>query len=315
MSELLAGGAAGVWRIDRNSAQLEDGPRDIAFMSQGADATFAVSRAAALWRRPRGGSWQLISERAVPDEVYSIGADPKLPGRLWLGVSPALVYRSNDEGASWTACDSLKRVPGYDTWTFPPPPHIPHVRSIAADPKHPGAVYIGVEEGGIYRSADGGETWESLNDGLYWDVHTVAPPAEGADLYATTGAGFHRSDDAGKHWRHVTQGIDRRYTVPLLASRQKPGRLFTAAAMGPPPTWRDGLNGALYRSDDAGQAWRRLSNGLPERFDVMVSGLVEDENGRVYAAAGGQVFVSEDGGESWNIAAEGLPVLSALVLA
>lgn len=315
MSDLIAGGAAGVWRIEKNSAQLEDGPRDVAYMTRGADAIFAVSRAAALWRRAKGGGWQLINERAVPDEVWSIGADPGLPGRLWLGVSPALVYRSDDEGATWTACESLKRVPGYETWTFPPPPHIPHVRSIAADPKNPGAVYIGVEEGGVYRSADGGGSWQSLNEGLYWDVHTVAPPLEGPDLYATTGAGFHRSDDTGKHWRHVTEGIERRYTVPLLASRKTPGRLFTAAAMGPPPTWSQGLNGALYRSDDAGAGWRILSKGLPARFDVMVSGLVEDEAGRVFAAAGGQIFVTEDGGESWSLAAEGLPALSGLVLA
>jgi photosystem II stability/assembly factor-like uncharacterized protein len=315
MSELIAGGADGVWRIEKDSALPEEGPRDIAYMTQAADGTFAVSRTAVLWRRNKNGAWDLINERAVPNEVWSIGADPRLPGRLWLGVSPALIYRSDDDGASWRPCESLKRVPGYDTWTFPPPPHIPHVRSIAPDPRNLGAVFIGVEEGGIYSSADGGESWESLNEGLYWDVHTVAPPAEGANLYATTGAGFHRSDDEGRHWRHITQGIERRYTVPLLASRKNPGRLFTAAAMGPPPTWRDGLNGALYRSDDAGEGWHILSNGLPARFDVMVSGLVEDDSGRVFAAAGGQIFVSEDAGESWNVAAEGLPRLSALALA
>ena len=40
------------------------------------------------------------------------------------------------------------------------------VRARAADPKAPGGVFIGVEEGGIYRSADGGETWRGLNEGL-----------------------------------------------------------------------------------------------------------------------------------------------------
>ena len=121
---------------------------------------------------------------------------------------------------------------------------------------------IGVEEGGIYHSGDEGETWESLNEGLYWDVHTVVPDAEGARLYATTGRGFYRSDDGGRHWRYLMTGLDRRYTVPLVASQQRPGRLYTAAAAGPPPSWRQGANAAVYRSDDGGERWVRLERGF-----------------------------------------------------
>jgi photosystem II stability/assembly factor-like uncharacterized protein len=312
MSELLIGTSGGLFRLADGEVQREEGPPSAVYLALGADGAFALTRDGALWREDAGG-WRLVSERAVRDEIWSFAADPRLPGRLYLGVSPALLYRSDDGGATWSACDSIRRIPGYETWTFPPPPHIPHVRSIAPDPELPGGLYIGVEEGGVYRSRDGGETWESLNEGLYWDVHTVTP-AEGDRLYATTGGGFYRSDDGGGHWRHLTAGIDRGYTVPFIAPSQQPGRLYVAAAAGPPPTWGRGADAAIYRSDDGGERWTRLDQGLPPRLDTMVMALAGGGDGDLYAASGAAVFSSADGGETWRSAAQELPSVRALAV-
>jgi photosystem II stability/assembly factor-like uncharacterized protein len=316
MSQLLIGTENGIFRLEPNGegARRDGGPGTVAYLAAAGNAVYALTRDGALWARMGGADWRLVNERPVPDEAWSMAADPRLPGRLYLGVSPALLYRSDDGGASWTACDSVKRIPGYERWTFPPPPHIPHVRSIAPDPRVPGAVYIGVEEGGVYRSADGGETWESLNEGLYWDVHTVTPAPDGARLHATTGVGYHRSDDGGRHWRHITAGLDRGYTVPLVIAPEQPDRLFTAAAASPPPGWRAGANAALYRSDDGGEHWTRLERGLPSRFDTMVRELAVDEAGRVYAAAGHALYVSADAGETWRQIAADLPAIRALAV-
>jgi photosystem II stability/assembly factor-like uncharacterized protein len=175
-------------------------------------------------------------------------------------------------------------------------------------------VYIGVEEGGIYRSVDQGETWESLNEGLYWDIHTVVPAPDGSRLYATTGRGFYRSDDGGQHWQHLMHGLERRYTVPLVASRRLPGRLYTAAAAGPPPSWRQGANAALYRSDNGGEHWVRLEQGLPTRFDAMVRQIAIDDAGTVFAAAGTELFVSHNDGNSWQRLAGALPPVQAFAV-
>ena len=76
-------------------------------------------------------------------------------------------------------------------------------------------------------------------------------------------------------------GLDRRYTVPLVASPRQPARLYTAAAAGPPPSWRQGANAALYRSDDGGEHWVRLEQGLPQQFDAMVRQIAVDDAGTV----------------------------------
>ncbi|HSF28903.1 MAG TPA: exo-alpha-sialidase [Candidatus Tectomicrobia bacterium] len=315
MAELLIGTANGVFRLDSDGRlRQEEGPPAVSFLTHTYEGVLALTKEGALWSRARGDGWHLVHARPISEEVWSLAADPRLSGRIYLGVSPALLYWSDDGGTNWTACEAIRRIPGYETWTFPPPPHIPHVRSVAPDPQAVGAVYIGVEEGGIYRSADRGQTWESLNEGLYWDVHTVTPASDGTRLYATTGRGFYRSDDGGCHWRHLMTGLDRRYTVPLVASRQQPGRLYTAAAATPPPGWRQGANAALYRSDDGGDHWMRLEHGLPSPFEAMVRQIVVDDAGHVFIAAGQELFSSEDDGDSWRRLASDLPTIQALAV-
>jgi len=315
MSELLIGTQSSVFLLGHDgNLRQEEGAPTVAFLTRAHEALMVVTQEGALWRRTGEDGWQLVHERPVAEDVWALAADTRVPGRLYLGVSPALLYWSDDGGANWRACEAIRRIPGYERWTFPPPPHIPHVRWVAPDPQVVGAVYIGVEEGGIYRSADKGETWESLNEGLYWDVHTVTPAPEGTRLYATTGRGFYRSDDGGRHWRHCMTGLDRRYTVPLVASRQRPDQLYTAAAASPPPGWRQGANAALYRSDDGGEHWLRLGQGLPAQFDAMVRQIAVDDAEAVYIAAGHEVFGSHDAGASWQRLAGELPTVQALAV-
>jgi photosystem II stability/assembly factor-like uncharacterized protein len=315
MAEVLIGTDCGVLQLESDGTiRQEEGPPTVALMTRANAGVVALTKQGSLWGRTKEDGWQLIHEHPVAEDIWALAADTRVPGRLYLGVSPALLYWSDDGGVSWRACDAIRRIPGYESWIFPPPPHIPHVRSVAPDPQVVGAVYIGVEEGGIYRSADQGETWESLNEGLYWDVHTVTPGAGGTRLYASTGRGFYRSDDSGQHWQHLMSGLDRRYTVPLVASRQQPARLYTAAAASPPPGWRQGANAALYRSDDGGEHWMRLEQGLPSPFDVMVRQIAVDDTDTLYIAAGPELFVSQDHGEHWRRLAGELPTVQALAV-
>ena len=315
MSNILIGTDSGVFRLgnDGKGVQQEVGPSTASFLATAQEKVFALTQENALWVRTDNSEWRLVNERAVAEEVWSFAADRRDANLLYIGVSPALLYRSDDGGQSWTACESIRRIPGYEQWTFPPPPHIPHVRYIAPDPQVVGAVYIGVEEGGVYHSSDKGETWKSLNEGLYWDVHTVTPSAVGTRLYATTGAGFHRSDDGGEHWRHITTGLDRRYTIPFVVSPERPNRVYTGASASPPPGWVKGANAAIYRSDDGGEQWVKLEGGLPPQFDTMLWAIALDKAGGLYAATRHEVFASNDSGDRWQLMAEDLPTVRALV--
>lgn len=316
MSEIFIGTENGVFRLNgTKDIQREEGPPSVAFLATAGEKVFALTRENGLWEHRALSGWRLVNSQAVKEEVWAFAADPRVEGRLYVGVSPAMLYISDDGGETWTACESIRNIPGYETWTFPPPPHIPHVRYIAPDPEVAGAVYIAVEEGGVYRSSDGGKTWESLNEGLYWDVHTVTPAADGVRLYATTGSGFHRSDDGGHHWRRIMEGLDRIYTVPFVASPKQQQRLYTAAAATTPPGWmKGGANAGIYRSDDGGDRWVRLEQGLPEKFNAMVRSLVLDEAGAVYAGAGNELFASFDEGDTWQLVAGDLPKVQALAV-
>jgi hypothetical protein len=229
----------------------------------------------ALARSNDGGrTWaDLTPGIARNEDVWAIATPPDGPGEVFIGTSHARLLHSLDHGRTFRECAGFLALPGRDRWSFPPP-HVPHVRSIAFDPHDPATMYVGVEEGGIACSHDRGESFELLNSGLHEDVHCVAvDPQNRRRLYATTGAGFYLSDNRGSSWNKVKRGFCRSYTVPLFVAGGEPSCVFTAAAAGPPPLWSTGPSGAdavMFRSLDAGQSFEALGDdALPERGMVM----------------------------------------------
>ena len=126
-----------------------------------------------------GRTWNDITPGTARDEeVWAIAASPDLSGEVFAGTSHARLFRSEDDGHGFYECASFLKLPGRDRWSFPPPPHIPHVRSITFDPHHSDTLYVGVEEGGVYRSRDRGQSFEPLNQGIYSDIHCVLVDTE-----------------------------------------------------------------------------------------------------------------------------------------
>ena len=231
---------------------------------------------------------------------------------VYVGTSHARLFRSEDRGRLFKECDGFLKIPGRDRWSFPPPPHIPHVRSIAFDPHEPSTMYVGVEEGGVFRSRDGGSSFETLNDGIYADIHTVAvDPRDSRRLYATTGGGFYLSNNAGKSWEPITDGLTRSYTIPLLVSSPDSEKIFTAAAMGPPPTWRVGPTGPdamLYRSDDRGESFTAVSAEQGFGRGMVMRLKSDPQNGGFFAVCNdGSVLRASADGLSLETIAEKLP--------
>ncbi len=269
----------------------------------------------ALARSIDGGrSWQDITPRYARDEeVWAIAAAPDVSGQVMVGTSHARIFRSDDSGRSFHECSSFLKLPGRERWTFPSPPHIPHVRSIAFDPGQPDTIYVGVEEGGIFRSYDRGQSFEPANHNIYPDIHCLmVDPDDSRRLYATTGRGLYVSPNAGASWRLV-KGLSRSYTIPIVVRRGREAAVYTAAAAGPPPTWSVGPFGAdalMFRSNDRGESFRPLAagDGSTHATRGMVMRLREDSSGMMLGAmSDGSLIRFSDSDENIAVIAEKLP--------
>jgi photosystem II stability/assembly factor-like uncharacterized protein len=257
-------------------------------------------------------------------EICSLAAHPAREGVLYVGTAPAALFMSEDFGYSFRELAGLRDLPDYARWTFPPPPHIPRVRRIGLSPNKPDEVIIGIEEGGVARSPDGGETWEDISgpvsentygvpnlnserpgyrpgleeEGVvYRDVHEfVLDPSSADRIVATTGRGTYRTDDGGRSWRLLEYGFSSstRYAMPIAIDAMRPQRLFVGfASQGGPPSWKG------YRPARAGLYWTsRYSRDRSE----------------IDGGAGAILLRSLDSGETWEALTQGLPEKHAYMI-
>jgi photosystem II stability/assembly factor-like uncharacterized protein len=261
-----------------------------------------------------GRSWHDITPRnAREEEVWAIATAPDINGQVFVGTSHARIFRSDDNGRTFHECSSFLKLSGRDRWSFPPPPHIPHVRSIAFDTREPNTIYVGVEEGGVFRSRDRGGTFEPANHNLYPDIHCLAvDPGDSRRLYATTGHGLYASSNAGTSW-HYVKGLSRPYTIPLAVRGGSTGAIYTAAAAGPPPTWSVGLGGAdalIFRSNDGGTTFQPIetADGSVHASRGMVMRLLEDaEGGLIGVLSDGTIIRLSENQRAISTIAEKLP--------
>jgi photosystem II stability/assembly factor-like uncharacterized protein len=197
-----------------------------------------------------------------------------------------------------------------------------------------GLVYAGGDPGPLFESRDGGRTWE-LNRGLWehptrpeWNpgngglcLHTIAPwPGDpGRLLVAISAVGVWLSDDGGATWRHSNTGIVPEY-VPEEArgnpiqhcvhdvrrAPARPERLFMQ------------FHGGVYRSDDAGETWNDVGDGLPSDFGFpIVVDPADPDSAYVIPLIGAEdrttpggrveVWETRDAGATWAPRGDGLP--------
>jgi photosystem II stability/assembly factor-like uncharacterized protein len=271
-----------------------------------------------------GATWRRASNGIDRPNLYSLAARRVGDAvTLFAGAEPAALYRSDDLGQSWRELPALRGVPGTDKWSFPPPPHLAHVKCITLHPSRPATLYACVEQGALLKSEDDGESWSELagyvlaDDMTYHDTHRIEiHPRMHDTIYLTTGLGMNRSDDGGKTWRALSRRSDRLgYPDFIALDPRTTETVLMAGAAKPPQTWAgDGANPAVLKSTDGGRTWREPRTGLPTPIVGSIEALSQhhhpDGTTLMFATGTGEVYASEDAGESWTRLVAGLAAVS-----
>ncbi|MDP6689925.1 MAG: hypothetical protein QF384_10550 [Alphaproteobacteria bacterium] len=246
--------------------------------------------------------------------VWSICLDPNDPETIYVGTQGTAVFRSRDGGADWQRL-AIDPPEGTLKANFPM-----RVIRIAVASHDPDQILVAFEIGGLVRSYDGGQSWESCNGTLLqmteqehlksaivsdneiegmMDSHALAlSPGHPDTVWLANRMGLFRSDDNGTDWSEF--GIGRfsplTYARDVRVSDHQPDRMYAALSVA---AMSDA--GSLYRSDDFGATWQRFDHGVSIDSTLMVVAESVSSPDRVYCAARrGQVFGTEDGGKSWQ---------------
>lgn len=271
-----------------------------------------------------GSNWRPLTRGLDRPHLYAIAA--RRTGdrvTLFVGTSPAGLYRSDDLGERWTELKNIHDVPDRDKWTFPPPPHIPHVKQIAFHPTEPDTIFVLVEQGAFLKSTDDGKSWTDLtgysdpDDVAYRDLHRLLIKPGNPDVFfLATGMGLYRSDDGGRNYVQLTRRGEHRMGYPdfLFLDPKDESILYMGGSHLNPNDWyRTGASrSCVLRSTDDGRSWQEMDNGMPKpmigAFEAMTQHIWNGGMMLVVGTATGEIYATEDNASSWTRIAETAPV-------
>ena len=285
--------------------------------------------------------WKVDGPHFAGWEIYHLKGSPADPNRLYASQSSGwfgqLIQRSDDGGKTWAPAGNAFAYEGaagthqwYDgtqhPWEFK------RVWHLEPSPADPGTVYAGVEDAALFRSSDGGQTWQEFPGLRAAKGHLWQPGAGGMCLHtilldpgdprritvAISAAGAFRTDDGGATWRPINSGLKSDYELPDPSAEV--GHCVHSLAMHPS---RPGVlfmqkHWDVMRSDDAGDSWREVSGNLPSDFgfpiavhahepDTVYIVPIKSDSEHFPPDGKLRVYRSRTGGNEWEALTKGLP--------
>jgi photosystem II stability/assembly factor-like uncharacterized protein len=304
-------------------------------------------------------NWEVSGPHFAGWEMYHLKGSPVDPNRIYASQTSGwfgqIIQRSDDGGKTWrqpgtppgeptTTPDGMPKGEsnkfvyegevGTHKW-YDGTPHpwefkrVWHLEPSLTDPE---TVYAGVEDAALFRSSDGGQTWQELPGlrevkGSLWQpgaggmcLHTIVLDPSNPERFfiAISAAGVFRTDDAGKTWRPMNRGLKSQYELPdpdaevghcvhrIAMHRSRPNVLFMQKH------WD------VMRSDDAGESWHEVSGNLPTDFgfpidvhahepDTIYVVPIKSDSEHYPPDGKLRVYRSRTGGNEWEALTKGLP--------
>jgi photosystem II stability/assembly factor-like uncharacterized protein len=262
---------------------------------------------------------------------------------LWCGVEPASLFKSRDGGDSWEMVPGISNHEHARKWQ--PGAGGLCLHTILRDGKR---IHLGISTGGHYLSEDGGNTFQASNTGVgagfapdpYPEfgqcVHKIGRHKDAPGrLYMQNhggwaewdgpggprpGIGVLRSDDYGHTWRSIAKGLPSDFGFPLAVHPHDPDTLYVVPLTPATRSCPDGVP-AVWRSEDGGGSWKKLSRGLPKKdsfFTVQRDAMDIDElksPALYFGTTTGQLWMGRDGGEEWTSLFDSLPPIHCVKVA
>ncbi len=243
---------------------------------------------------------------------------------VYAGTEPGAVFRSEDGGETFALEQALWDHPHRPEWNAGYGGQAFH--TLLPHPTDPLSVTAAISTGGVYQTRDGGASWEPRNQGIRVDfapdgqnypefgqcVHKVARhPSRPERLFLQNHGGVYRSDDEGETWVDIAEGLPSDFGFPVVVHPHEPDTVFVFPVVGEGRFPAEG-KALVWRSQDAGETWQPLGEGLPEEFyaavmrDAMCTD-AHDSAGLYFGGRNGSVWGSADSGESWRQVVVNLP--------
>lgn len=266
-----------------------------------------------VWKSTSGGvAWEPVFDDAGVGSTGAVAVSRSKPEVVWVGTGEPNNMRSSSYGDG-----VYKSEDGGKTFRHMGLRSSQHVGRIVIDPYDADVVYVAAVgplwgaggERGVYKTTDGGETWEAV---LAIDQHTgatdlVMHPEDPSVLYASAlqrerraysyvgggpGSGVYKTTDGGASWTELTNGLPKSDMgrIGLGLARNRPSTVYAVI---------EGSEQGVYRTDDDGHSWRKTSDiaSIPWYFGQI---RVDPSDHEVVYHLGVPLQRSEDGGETWE---------------